>query len=121
MENDDSKDYENVERGRDKDKSLSGVSDDFEVVYDASIQAGADVFFSTVGAAAFHAAIPPTVRIMGEGYNPRQQVSVCMCAHAHVSERVLCACVCQHVRVRMFVHVLVYISMCWCTCVYICL
>lgn len=40
----------------------------------SEINAGADVFVTTVGAAAFHAAIPPTVRIAAEGYNPTNEV-----------------------------------------------
>lgn len=73
-----SKNDRDEKRGNDENESPSGVSDDFEVTYDASIDAGADVFFSTVGAAAFHAAIPPTVRIVSENYIPVQEVSVCM-------------------------------------------
>ena len=51
----------------------AGCSDN---VYNATVNAGTDVLFSTVGAAMFHAAIPPTVRIMKEGYHPPLEVRV---------------------------------------------
>lgn len=44
------------------------------VGYDAEANAGADVFASTVAAAAFEAALHPTVRILSEGYEPANEV-----------------------------------------------
>lgn len=36
--------------------------------YDEAVNPGADTFTLTAGAAAFESAIPPTVRVVGEGY-----------------------------------------------------
>lgn len=44
------------------------------VGYDAEANAGADVFASTVAAAAFESALHPTVRILSEGYESADEV-----------------------------------------------
>lgn len=46
------------------------------VHYDGSLNAGADVFFSTVGSVALESAITPVVRILNENYEPLHEVSV---------------------------------------------
>lgn len=43
--------------------------------YNSELNAGADVFVTTVGAAAFEAAIPPFLRMMDEGFVPLPEVS----------------------------------------------
>lgn len=43
-------------------------------LYSGEINPGADVLATTVGVTALYAAIPPTVRIMEEGYDPADEV-----------------------------------------------
>lgn len=44
------------------------------IQYEDDVNPGADVFATTVGVPAFHAAIPPTVRIMEEGFDAADEV-----------------------------------------------
>lgn len=62
-------DYDNTKEANQKRRRL--YSQDY---YDASINAGADVFATTIGAATFAAMLPPTLRIVGEGYEPEDEV-----------------------------------------------
>lgn len=40
------------------------------------VNAGADVFALTVGTAAFESAIPAAVRVLGEGFEPADEVTI---------------------------------------------
>lgn len=42
--------------------------------YDPTVNGGVDVFALTAGKAAFDSAIPPVVRVLGEGYEPMDEV-----------------------------------------------
>lgn len=43
--------------------------------HNATVNPGADVFALTAGRAAFESAVPPTVRVLDEGYEPGAGVS----------------------------------------------
>lgn len=43
--------------------------------YDEANNVGADVFAVTAGSAAFESAVPTTIRVLNEGYEPADDVS----------------------------------------------
>lgn len=56
--------------------------------YDATTNAGVDVFAITAGGAAIESAIPPAVRVLDEGYVPMDDVRAEEFACKHVLDQV---------------------------------
>lgn len=44
--------------------------------YDPTVNAGADVFALTAGTAAFESALPSTVRVLGDDFEPADEVTI---------------------------------------------